>query len=328
MTLSRPCALFVLALSAAAVASCGGGGDGSTTSGPKPALQQATTASGDAQTATVAAALANPLRVLVTLSGSPLAGDTVTWSTSTAGASVSPTRSVSDASGIATTSWTLGQTAGVQSATASSSGATGSPVSFSATATAAAVAVLVKGAGDGASSGPNTSLVIHVRSTDAFGNAVGGAPVVWAVTSGPATVSPTNDTTSASGAQTTVQIGATTGAIVITATSTGLTGSPVTFHETSATPPSSAAVQIGDDFFKSSGSGAEPAADTISAGGTVTWTWTGANQHSVQSTGSPSFTSSSIKATGTYSVKFDTPGTYTYDCAVHGSAMTGTVVVQ
>lgn len=30
----------------------------------------------------------------------------------------------------------------------------------------------------------------------------------------------------------------------------------------------------------------------------------------------------------TYSVTFPTAGTYHYDCAVHGAAMTGTVVVQ
>jgi plastocyanin len=30
----------------------------------------------------------------------------------------------------------------------------------------------------------------------------------------------------------------------------------------------------------------------------------------------------------TYSVVFNTPGTYTYDCGVHGTAMTGRIVVQ
>ncbi len=31
---------------------------------------------------------------------------------------------------------------------------------------------------------------------------------------------------------------------------------------------------------------------------------------------------------GTYSFTFTTAGTYTYDCAVHGASMTGTVVVR
>lgn len=329
MTLSRPCALFVLALAAAAAASCGGSSsDSTTTTGPKPAIQLAATASGDGQTATVQTALASALRVLVTLSGSPVPGDTVRWATSAAGGSVNPTQSVTDASGIATTTWTLGQTAGPQDATATLGGATGSPVSFSATATAGAAASLAKGTGDSASSGPNTSLVIHVRAADTFGNSVAGIPVTWNVSSGPATVSPAVDTTGVAGAQTTVQIGATTGPIVITATSAGLTGSPITFHETSAPFATTATVQIGDDFFKSAANGSTPAVDTIAAGGTVTWNWTGTVNHSVQSTGSPSFTSSTIKSSGSYSFTFAVAGTYTYDCAVHGTAMSGTVVVK
>ena len=75
-----------------------------------------------------------------------------------------------------------------------------------------------------------------------------------------------------------------------------------------------------------------PAVDTIAVGGTVTWTW-GANSgayggHSVQSVGSQSFASSAVQSSGTYSLTFTSPGTYQYDCAVHGSAMTGTVVVR
>ena len=71
------------------------------------------------------------------------------------------------------------------------------------------------------------------------------------------------------------------------------------------------------------------AVDTIPIGGTVTWTWTGSLPHSVQSVGSTSFASSStMTGSGTYAVRFDTPGTYQYDCAVHGQLMTGTIVVR
>jgi len=75
-----------------------------------------------------------------------------------------------------------------------------------------------------------------------------------------------------------------------------------------------------------------PAVDTVAVGSTVTWTWTN-NQgvsHSVQSQGATAFTSSPIvSANGqTYAVTFATPGTYQYDCAVHGAAMSGTIVVR
>ncbi|HXG44559.1 MAG TPA: cupredoxin domain-containing protein [Gemmatimonadales bacterium] len=93
------------------------------------------------------------------------------------------------------------------------------------------------------------------------------------------------------------------------------------------------AVEVGNILFRSSRNGScNPAVDTIPAGGTVTWTWTGTGSvsHSVRSQGTPSFTSSVIQAGNgiTYMVQFNTPGTYRYDCAVHGSAMTGRVVVQ
>jgi plastocyanin len=97
--------------------------------------------------------------------------------------------------------------------------------------------------------------------------------------------------------------------------------------------PLTAAVAVGNIFFKSGHNGStNSAVDTVAAGGTVTWTWTGAGNvpHSIQSLGSPSFTSSAIE-TGdgsTYQVKFSTPGTYQYDCAVHGTMMSGTIVVR
>jgi plastocyanin len=91
-------------------------------------------------------------------------------------------------------------------------------------------------------------------------------------------------------------------------------------------------VTVGNIFFQSGHNGTKnPAVDTVAVGTTVTWTWmSGATSHSVQSEGSPSFTSSAIQAGNgtTYSLAFTSPGTYAYDCAVHGEAMTGRIVVQ
>jgi plastocyanin len=92
-------------------------------------------------------------------------------------------------------------------------------------------------------------------------------------------------------------------------------------------------VTVGNIFFRSDHNSTQnPAVDTVAAGTTVTWTWsgTGTTPHSVRSEGSPSFTSST-ELTGegqTYSFTFATPGTYTYDCVVHGDDMTGRLVVQ
>lgn len=91
------------------------------------------------------------------------------------------------------------------------------------------------------------------------------------------------------------------------------------------------AITLGPDvqFVSSHNGSRNPAVDTIPVGGTVTWTWTGSLQHSVHSLGSTSFSSSAVKTGGgTHAVTFNTPGTYQYDCAVHGTAMRGTLVVQ
>jgi plastocyanin len=110
-------------------------------------------------------------------------------------------------------------------------------------------------------------------------------------------------------------------------TAPGKGGSPVV-----GPAPATAAVTVGDIFYKSVNNGSSnKAVDTVAAGGTVTWTWAASESlpHGVQSTGSPSFASSAIQSGGgsTYQVTFTAPGIYQYDCAVHGTAMTGTLVV-
>lgn len=96
---------------------------------------------GNAQTGVVGNALTTPLRVLVRDAFSnAISGTTVTWSTSNG--SVTPASSVTDATGKATTSWTLGGAAGAQSAQASVAGVA-SPATFTATANPAAAASLL-----------------------------------------------------------------------------------------------------------------------------------------------------------------------------------------
>ncbi len=294
-----------------------------------PVIGMTASASGNGQTDSVTATLPNPLRVVVMLNGAVQAGDTVTWATPGTGA-VTPSKAVTDASGIATTSWKLGQTAGAQSATATLAGATGSPVTFNATATPGKATQLTVASGDNQTGFTNAAIApLMAKVADQFGNGVAGVVVRWQVTSGSASLSADSTQTDATGiAQTVVTFGTTAGAVSVTAVSAGLTGSPLTFSETSNAPPAADTVHIGDDFFKSGRNGTQnPAVDTVAAGGKVTWIWGGTLDHSVQSTGSPSFTSSVIQTSGTYTFTFSTAGTYTYDCAVHGLAMTGKVVV-
>ena len=93
-------------------------------------------------------------------------------------------------------------------------------------------------------------------------------------------------------------------------------------------PAGSVTVGRGIQFVSGHNGSMNPAVDTVAVGETVTWTWSGSLPHSVRSVGSPGFASSGVlTGRGTYAVTFATPGTYRYDCSVHGSSMTGTIVV-
>ena len=302
---------------------------------PVPLIAKTATASGDGQTGGVTTTLANPLRVVVTLSGTAQVGDSVTWATSGPGASVSPLKSATDASGIATTTWTLGQTSGSQSATATLAGATGSPVTFGATATSGAATQLSLASGNNQTAVVSTVFAnpVAVKVGDQFGNGVAGDTVDWAVTSGSASVFSNKSVSDAGGiASNSLVAGATPGPVTFTATSTGLTGSPVQFGATVTTAPPTASVVVGPAIvFTSARNGSSnPAVDTVAVNGTVTWTWaSGSVSHGIGSTGSPSFTSQTVAQTsGTYSFTFTAAGTYTYDCIIHGIGMTGRIVVE
>jgi plastocyanin len=110
---------------------CGSGDD--TGPGSGPVLAKAPTKSGDLQSAPFGTALPNDLRVLVTRDGAPASGVAVTWSTGSG--SLDPSSPQTGADGLSTATWTLGNTPGTVTATASVTNATGSPVTFTATAT-------------------------------------------------------------------------------------------------------------------------------------------------------------------------------------------------
>ena len=88
--------------------------------------------SGDAQNGTASAPLANPLAVLVTDGTNPVAGVSVAWTVQSGGGTI-PSPSVTNASGIATSTPTLGATAGANAFRATVAGLAGSPVDFTAT---------------------------------------------------------------------------------------------------------------------------------------------------------------------------------------------------
>jgi len=285
-------------------------------------------ASGDNQSSTVGVALANSFCVLGTEDGAAKSGIVVSWSTPSGG-SMSTVTTNTAADGTACSKLTLGHTSGPQTAVATSAGATGSPLTFNANANPDVAIGLQKVGGDLQTGAINTPLPtpVSVKAIDQFDNGVPNVAVTWEVFSGTATMVPLAGNTNASGvSNSSVTLGGTVGDIVITATSGTLNGSPITFNLTASPPP--LLVSVGSNFFTSGHNGSSnPAVDTVAAGGAVKWTWVGGS-HGIESLGPSNFTNSSIGVGLTYTVVFNTPGTYNYDCLVHSLLMTGTIVVQ
>jgi|GEM_PF-4681989 len=192
--------------------------------------------SGNNQVGVAGAQLVQQLAVKITDSGgNAVAGTTVNWAATAGGTGVSvgSSSSITDASGIATTSATLGSSGGVNTFTATVTGLTGSPVTFNAT--AAKNVVLNSGNNQTASAGHSLSVPLVIKVTDNASNPVSGIQVNWSVILGGtgATVSSSSTFTDASGlAQVTATLGNVAGANSFRATVTGLTGSPVTFNAT------------------------------------------------------------------------------------------------
>lgn len=308
---------------------CGGGGGGGGGNNPATTIAMANP-SGNAQTDTIGAPLANPLRVEVKEDGAVKEGVTVAWSAFTGGGQVVPATSVTGLDGVATTSWTLGDAAGAQSARATVTGAGGSPVTFTATAGPGQVGLISNNAGNNQSGLLNAAFAnpISVKVGDRLNNGVSGVTVNWAVGTGPLAVDAPTSVSNAQGiASISVTGGATGGPGTVLASTPGTAG-PVTFNLTVIA--ASRQVNLGSIFFRSARNNTQnPAVDTVQANQAVYWLSSGGT-HTVLSVGVPSFTSSgNLSGVGaSYLLTFPTPGTYQYECGVHGSSMSGRIVVE
>jgi adhesin/invasin len=197
---------------------------------------------GDNQSATNGTAVAVAPSVIVKdNNNNPIAGVNVTFAVTAGGGSLTGAAAVTNASGIATVgSWTLGAVAGVSNnaLTATSAGAIGSSVTFTASATAGTAASIAKNAGDLQTNVPvptDVPVPPSVIVKDGSGNPVSGVAVTFAVAIGGGSVTGGAATTNASGIATvgSWKVGPTPGSNTLTATSAGLTGSPLTFTATS-----------------------------------------------------------------------------------------------
>jgi plastocyanin len=311
----------VLAFAGVALATACGGSDS-----PGPPSRSIAAFSGAPQTDTVLATLPNPLVVLVRENADPLAGVTVNW-TAPGNGKVNgggTAQTTTGADGKASVTYQLGSTAGSQTPTAAATGLSGSPVSFAITATAGVATQIAKTAGDGGSAVINGQVTYTVTARDSHNNLKQGVTIDWAATGGGGSITPPQNTTGTNGtASATRTLSGTEGAHTATATANGIAGAPsVTFTTTAITAPTSAAVEVGNNFFS-------PDSVLIKANGQVTWTWAaGAVTHNVTFTsGTNPPANIGNRSSGSGSGTFTTAGTFNYHCTIHSATMTGQVVV-
>ncbi|HRP07394.1 MAG TPA: Ig-like domain-containing protein [Gemmatimonadales bacterium] len=294
----------------------------------KPVLEDAMP-DGDSQSGVVGDQLAEPLRVRVTSDGHPMQGVTVDWITPGSGADLQPPSSTSGSDGIVTAMWRMPQRAGPKFAMAVIRSGSSSAVEFTATALAATAELLSIESGDDqfGTVGETLPGLLLVSVLDGFGNPVKGALVEWQASSGGGTLSPPASTTDLDGIASALWLlGPGAGHQSGTARLSESAIAPVSFGATAlAAPTAHVDVLVGNILF-------HPAAITIPAGASVTWTMvaTGAIPHSVRSARGALFPSGPILlgAGQQYTHTFTLPGVYRYDCAIHGGAMSGTITVE
>jgi plastocyanin len=310
--------------------SCGGGG-GDTGPNPGPtasklafSMQPGGTSTGGAITPAVRVTVQTSSGITATSSTDPI---TIAIGSNPGGGALSGTTVVNAVSGVADFSdLSIDAPGAGYTLTASSgtlTGTTSTPFNIFGPATQ-----ISKSGGDNqdaaTSAAVDTPPSVLVR--DAANVPVPGVPVTFAVGSGGGTVTPTSAVNTGQdgiAAVTSWTMGASAGQNTLTATATGLTGSPLTF---TATAENIVTINVVNNQF-------QPASKSVSVGTKVRWVWgAGAGPHNIAPDATePPRSGEPVSAPFTYEHTFNTPGTYMYYCEVHGgpggAGMSGTITV-
>ncbi len=228
------------------------GGCGEATTGPTSVKPQDFAASlkllsGNQQSGSVGAALAEVLTVkVVDAGGQPVTGATVLWQVRDGGGTINPPASTSSVSGLASVTWTLGSTLGANKAVAILQGNyVLDSVVFTATAGVGPASRLTVVSGNAQTGRVASALPqkLTVNVKDQFGYAVSGKTVSWLAANFSGTVTADADTTDASGnASATWVLGPTAMVQSATASVTGV-GAPLAFTA-AATPDTSRTLSL------------------------------------------------------------------------------------
>lgn len=199
-----------------------------------------TMVSGNNQSAEVGATL-QPF-VVKTFDGSnnPVSGKTIQFQITSGAGTLSNSQATTASNGLASTTLTLGNSAGKVTVTASGSGLSGSPITFTATATAplpepvvAAKILRISGTGQVAKVGTTLPDPFVIEVQDNSGKPVAGVTVYFDINYGSGSLSNHQQTTNSNGrASTTLTLSNTPGEVIVSASADGLSGSPINFNAT------------------------------------------------------------------------------------------------
>jgi adhesin/invasin len=205
-----------------------------------PVAAKIVRSSSDPQAATTGTAVGDPPAVRVLdASNNPVAGQTVSFSVTGGGGSITGGTAVSNESGFASVgSWTLGASPGTNTLTATAGGLQGSPMTFTATGVAAPPVAMSISAGQDQSALAGSQVPIRpaVLVTDAKGVGVSGVAVTFSIGGGSGSISGANAVTNGSGIATLGSWTVGMGGNSLLATSNGLAGSPLVFNALGTAP--------------------------------------------------------------------------------------------
>jgi adhesin/invasin len=210
--------LLQIAFPLLAVAACSSdnGGSGGTGPGNTPGTAYSVSADSSFLDRTAPIGTSLDTKVHVELGGLPQANVTVSWFTAAHSGTTSAKTSTTDAGGNALITWTLSDTARVNTLTATAG--TGS-VNLTATSTPGPPTAISAATADSTLLVAGASTLLSVRVVDAFGNRVPGIQVSWSTTGG--SLSAPSSTTGSTGSADVVFI---------------TTASPATYSVTAAAP--------------------------------------------------------------------------------------------
>ena len=202
--------------------------------------------SGNNQTGTVQTPLNLSVQAANPYTGIGISGVPVTFSDGGTGGVFNPSSATTNSTGTATTIYTLPETAGTYSLTASSPGYTTATLSETAIAGTAKTISVISGSSQSGTVGTTLPLPLVVQAKDNFGNKVSGALVTFSDSYG-GTFSPNPATTVSNGEASTVFTLSTSAHSGFAVTASSGAATPATLHETSvAAAPATEALSAGN----------------------------------------------------------------------------------